>query len=291
MGCVSPILIKSPLASHNKSHIYVPCGKCSFCARTKRNEWFLRLKHESRDHQFTKFITLTYSDENMPFYLNEETGEFYYTPLKRDIQLFLKRLRKKHKLRYFIVSEMAPVTLRPHYHGILFSDDNITDNILRDSWQLGVTDCQDASDATMLYTTKYLLKGADRYNQIKLQSTRPGLGRSYVNKQKIYQMYYKDENGIYRHRCHDNGKFHPLPRYYRKLIKDMIDPLDYSINQIKVISEMEIKSQFEQYEKKFDFISDPLVRQSKTLESIYYKNYKDMENQFLINNKEFNLWI
>lgn len=51
---------------------------------------------------------------------------------KKDIQNFLKRLRKKidklnlsdndKKIRYYISSEYGPVTKRPHYHGIIFFD-------------------------------------------------------------------------------------------------------------------------------------------------------------------------
>lgn len=49
---------------------------------------------------------------------------------KRDIQLFLKLLRKYvyerfndyNTLRYYIISEYGPTTLRPHYHGLLFLD-------------------------------------------------------------------------------------------------------------------------------------------------------------------------
>lgn len=54
---------------------------------------------------------------------------------KRDVQNFLKRLRKlidndidinkngkEKSIRYYVASEYGPTTLRPHYHGILFFD-------------------------------------------------------------------------------------------------------------------------------------------------------------------------
>lgn len=46
---------------------------------------------------------------------------------KRHIQLFLKRVRKSlppKSLKYFICSEYGPRTLRPHYHGIFFTNLN-----------------------------------------------------------------------------------------------------------------------------------------------------------------------
>lgn len=69
---------------------------------------------------------------------------------KRDIQLFMKRVRKnidkiifKNKkyeksIRYYIASEYGPTTHRPHYHGIIFFDneellDKLQDIIVK-SW-------------------------------------------------------------------------------------------------------------------------------------------------------------
>lgn len=67
---------------------------------------------------------------------------------KKDIQNFLKRLRKKidklnlsyndKKIRYYIASEYGPITKRPHYHGIIFFDSkqlgSQIKNLIVESW-------------------------------------------------------------------------------------------------------------------------------------------------------------
>lgn len=60
-------------------------------------------------------------------YLNRFQPTFTKVPVvcKRDIQLFLKRVRKAlppRSLKYFICSEYGPRTIRPHYHGIFFTN-------------------------------------------------------------------------------------------------------------------------------------------------------------------------
>ena len=67
------------------------------------------------------FLTLTYDDENMP-----HTYDGKQNLDKRDVQAFLKRLRKGYptKLRYFMVGEYGEKTQRPHYHLALFGYPN-----------------------------------------------------------------------------------------------------------------------------------------------------------------------
>jgi len=72
-------------------------------------------------HDLKCFITLTYADEHLPY---------GHTLVKRDFQLFMKRLRKEHdlnnedaKIRFFHCGEYGETTKRPHYHAILFGID------------------------------------------------------------------------------------------------------------------------------------------------------------------------
>lgn len=69
--------------------------------------------------------------DSVPFYDFKTQHQYRFAiSYKRDIQLFLMRLRKHmfdhgmvedgaSSFRYFIVSEYGPTTLRPHYHGLL----------------------------------------------------------------------------------------------------------------------------------------------------------------------------
>jgi len=82
--------------------------------------------HETQLHAASSFVTLTYSDAHLP-----PGGSL----VKRDLQLFFKKLRKHHeksvlvprvdpsnppRLRYFAVGEYGDVSERPHYHAIIF---------------------------------------------------------------------------------------------------------------------------------------------------------------------------
>src|SRR5690625_7067719 len=83
MQCPSPISIKDPNGQHSWQRIQVPCGKCGACKHNRRADWSFRLQQELRDAESALFLTLTYSDENLPV---TENGEI--TLRKKDTQLF-----------------------------------------------------------------------------------------------------------------------------------------------------------------------------------------------------------
>lgn len=73
-------------------------------------------------------------DTELPPIQGEDGSLQYGVCCKRDVQNFMKRLRKLidndlninvngKKIRYYISSEYGPQTFRPHYHGIIFFDD------------------------------------------------------------------------------------------------------------------------------------------------------------------------
>lgn len=130
---------------YENRRINVPCGKCGACLSTKRAEWTFRLKEELKTAKTAFFLTLTYSDIEVPtLWIDDERTEI--TLLKKeDVQLFIKRLRNKNKIaaeeflincktdimkneyrdwpgiRYYLVGEYGPKTYRPHYHMIIFN--------------------------------------------------------------------------------------------------------------------------------------------------------------------------
>lgn len=109
----------------------IPCGQCEGCRIDRSRDWANRCMMELQYHKDAYFVTLTYNDEHVPraYYADPETGEAFEskTLLKRDWQLFMKRLRKAtsgrpdcENLRFFMCGEYGPKTLRPHYHAIIF---------------------------------------------------------------------------------------------------------------------------------------------------------------------------
>lgn len=106
LSCRNPVYIKEMI---------VPCGKCFTCRSKYRLGWQLRLQHELLSYNYNAmFLTLTYNPDNLPD--NE-------TLVKKDVQDFIKRLRKFYKdvkIRYFAVGEYGSKKHRPHYHLIIY---------------------------------------------------------------------------------------------------------------------------------------------------------------------------
>ena len=127
MGCVKPLEAyrgKHGVVTFNR-HLSVsrvafklPCGRCIGCRLERARQWGLRCMHEAKLWPQNCFITLTYSDEFLPPYGSLSV---------RDIQLFMKRLRKGKKasasnpIRFFLGGEYGERNLRPHYHAVLFN--------------------------------------------------------------------------------------------------------------------------------------------------------------------------
>lgn len=99
--------------------VTVPCGRCVGCRLERSRQWAIRCVHESSLHQENSFVTLTYRDEELTW------GDQRPTLVPRDLQLFMKRLRKKYGsgIRFFACGEYGERYGRPHYHACLFGVD------------------------------------------------------------------------------------------------------------------------------------------------------------------------
>lgn len=111
----------------DSKYFEIPCGHCLGCRTAQSREWSNRLLLESLYHDSAYFVTLTYCDAytHVVDGLDISTGESVpmKTLRKRDIQLFMKRLRKmfsQDKIRFYAAGEYGSSTQRPHYHLIVF---------------------------------------------------------------------------------------------------------------------------------------------------------------------------
>lgn len=138
MLCRKPLVLhKNPDAYFKFSNdpkqwlkgIPVPCGQCLMCRINKRRQWTTRLLLEAMAHKDNSFWTLTYNDDNLPF--AQESPSLVY----RDIQLFLKRLRKSlHPFRFYCACEYGSKSFRPHYHLILFGVSHSDAEVVSRCW-------------------------------------------------------------------------------------------------------------------------------------------------------------
>lgn len=141
---------------------------------------------EYMQNPFSYFITLTYSDEHLPEGGNLEP---------RDLQLYWKRLRKNtgKSLRYFAVGEYGDRTRRPHYHAVVFTQNEITEQDFKDSWLsdsiVDVAPIYGRDDARKIarYCAGYVLKklttekamahaNLNLHPEFTRSSRRPGIG-------------------------------------------------------------------------------------------------------------------
>lgn len=134
---------------------------------------------ESLCHSESSFATLTYSPEKVP-----KGG----TLCLRDVQLFMKRLRKACSpltVRYFVVGEYGPETERPHYHASLFGIGREFAPVVERAWGLGFTSLYEFNEKTAQYVAGYVLKKMTDKNDLRLEgrypefarmSLRPGIG-------------------------------------------------------------------------------------------------------------------
>ena len=142
-----------------------------------------------------------------------QTGfAFCYKP---DIQKFIKRLRinierheneiiSRQKIRYFVAAEYGPATFRPHYHGLIFCDDEQLarelPRLISKSWTLCSSDRIDVqlvSGAAPQYVAKYVNSFASLPKVCKTQLTRPfylcskqpALGSFKINESEIFDCF------------------------------------------------------------------------------------------------------
>lgn len=220
MACDSPYrVIKAGEKIGQKVYnedINVPCGKCPPCKLRRVQEWVFRLLIEERHSFSSYFITLTYDTQHVPI-----TKNGFMTLDKRDVQLFMKRLRKHNsaKLTYYTAGEYGDQKYRPHYHMILFNLED-QESIFK-AWDLGDVHIGKVTGDSIAYTAKYIDKqkriplhrNDDRVKEFSLMSK--GIGKQFLTDQMV--KYYK--NDVSRnHVVKGSGHIEALPRYYRNKI-------------------------------------------------------------------------
>lgn len=236
-GAESGRLVFKKADAHSGIGIKVPCGQCVGCKLERSRQWAMRCLHEKRLHSRSSFVTLTYADEHLP-----EFGDL----CKRDLQLFMKRLRKQEGpgVRFYACGEYGDVNLRPHYHILLFNvdfsdmkffsqnrrgDKTFTSDCLRELWPFGHNNIGDVNFESCAYVARYVLKkitgkAADEHYMVydsdglvhvrppefTVMSRRPGIGAAWYEK-------FGSEVAV-----HDtvvvNGREVRPPRYYDELL-------------------------------------------------------------------------
>lgn len=135
MNCYQPFYLR-------KQNIIIACGKCLNCQSNKKKEYAWRTSVELEKYKNKHFITLTYTEQDLP---RTENGE---GSLKKEhLTNYIKNLRikqerdyrlceEKAEIKYFSAGEYSPELERPHYHIVLGSNRNIKYNAMT-LWKYG----------------------------------------------------------------------------------------------------------------------------------------------------------
>lgn len=190
MTCISPVTIKKGgvLSTY-------PCQKCNFCLQNRRADWTFRLNEQMKVCNTSHFLTLTYDEQNQPTILDHNTGELQGTLNKRDLQLFIKKLRKENDnepnqqaqpwptIKYYAVGEYGGETFRPHYHLIIFNIKPNTLTKLPQLWSKGFITVGTCEPASIHYTTKYVLNKTEGWEPLQkpFALISKGIGRDYLD--------------------------------------------------------------------------------------------------------------
>lgn len=161
-----PLVFKEADAISPFAALQIPCGRCIGCRLEYSRQWAIRCVHEASLYDANCFITLTYAPEHLP-----EGG----TLVKRDFQLFMKKLRKRFpgsKIRFYHCGEYGEREGRPHYHACLFNFDFpdkifwknqngqplYISPILDSIWGKGFSSIGSVTFESAAYVARYILK-------------------------------------------------------------------------------------------------------------------------------------
>lgn len=198
--------------------------------------------HEAELHERNCFVTLTYSDQELP-------ADRSVNP--RHWQLFAKRMRKAGRpFRFYHCGEYGERTQRPHYHALIFGQDFLEDRKLERRtarghhlfasveldklWRKGHCYIGELTPKSAGYVARYAMKKLGgvlaeetygervdqetgqvdfyRHPPYATMSRRPGIGQEWLNKFQG-DVFPSDEVIV-------NGRKTRVPRYY----DEQLDP-------------------------------------------------------------------
>ena len=160
----------------NDRKVTVQCRHCEQCKGHRRRRLLGQVLAEQKTADTTLFVTLTYGggyDNEAAYFLNY-----------KDVKLFLKKLRKKHKFRYLCVGEYGEEGSRAHWHLLMMfrgetPDIEIGEMVHIPEWEHGhvVFEIPRSKHGTAVYCMKYMDKANDGIKDIRKSV---GMGHEYM---------------------------------------------------------------------------------------------------------------
>lgn len=228
--------------------ISLPCGRCIGCRLERARQWAVRIVHESKMHEESCFISMTFNDESVP-----KDGSLDVPTC----QSFLKKLRARlapTKIRFFLCGEYGEERQRPHYHAIIFgwvpTDLKrlkkrgefvlYSSEFLAEVWGMGFVSVGNVTFDSACYVANYATKkvtgekAKDHYRgrrpEFLLMSRRPGIGAKWI--EAFMSDVYPCDEVISR------GKPSRPPRYYDLKFQEL-DPEGFEAIRVRREGEAE----------------------------------------------------
>lgn len=242
--CLYPKLIRNPKYKENGKNrgnippiidsrvlaVPVGCGRCMECRQKKGREWTVRLQEEIKTAKFGKFVTLTFSNENIRKLAGECKGiegyELDNAIATLATRRFLERWRKKYKrsVRHFLVTELGHNgTENIHMHGIIWTERTMGE--IEAIWQYGFmwkgyeNKPNYVNTRTVSYIVKYITKIDEKHKGYMSKIlTSPGMGAGYEKRSDAKRNQYRPEGGTDETFRTDSGHKIMMPVYYRNKI-------------------------------------------------------------------------
>lgn len=232
-----------------------PCGRCPECLVNRKQMWTNRNILESLNHKKKCFVTLTYSEENLP-----KNNEGHPTLVKSDLQNYIKRLRSWYppkSIRYYAVGEYGTAGERginPHYHILFYGLDETDSQKINLCWttaegkgkegqQAGFTYVDDLNPQTIAYVVGYVEKktkyNSDMYEELgivpefSMMSLRPTIGHGAIS--VLVDLFknhpeYLTEYGDVPYSINHGSRALPLGQYIREKVREGLDlPHDVAV--------------------------------------------------------------
>lgn len=246
--------------------------------KRRTSGWSFRLVKEGERAETALFVTLTYDTKYVPLSKNG-----FMTLNKRDIQTYMKRLRKlsDKKLKYYVCGEYGSKRLRPHYHMIIFNADPLK---VEKAWSLGkhplgTIYIGEVNEASIGYTLKYMQKPGqipkhrndDRLKEFSLMSK--GLGSNYITENM--SRWHKNDLVNRMYVPMKDGKKIAMPRYYKDKIYTEIQKSLINVHLKNVIKESDEKANNELVEQFGEFAEKVLVERHMSMFEKMYKRTQE----------------
>lgn len=162
-----------------------PCRQCLPCLLKIRREWTNRIMLESKSHAQSSFVTLTYNSASIPpggSLVPHHTRQWLYR---------FRNARSGRRFRYYLVGEYGDLTLRPHYHVVLFGVEPSDAGLVRKTWHFGHIRVDPLTIERAQYIAGYVTKKMTKVDDPRLCGRFPeyarmskmgvgGIGASYV---------------------------------------------------------------------------------------------------------------